>query len=287
LDLGYSNEIVECTRLAPCLLGLTTLSALTLSCQRIHKDDAPLLACALASCTSLKRLEFHVKDSVVRHPGRVNESAEVILSVLPALSKLTHLHLSRELACRVLPEILPKLPELRHLCLDDLNAEGFISKDADIGAALGTLRHLQHLSVANNYLSDVEMVPLLATLPTTLTYLNLDKNRLPPDFPRLSQLKRLQVLSLHCCVVRYAVAERFTALTALEKLFADNASMCPRATVALLSALPSCITHVEIMGSSFPMYAAQLLQDLKALQVLLGVLIAVIRAAVSVPLKHE
>jgi Leucine-rich repeat (LRR) protein len=283
LHLSFSDEIVSCSRLAPCLLNLTTLSALTLSCQKVHQYDAPMLAIALASCTSLKRLEFHVKrngeegcrfkqfsgDYYNLEVPFGNESAEIILKVLPALSQLTHLHLSRDLGCRVLPEVLPKLSELRHLHLDDLNAWGSAPEVADIGVAIGSLGYLQHLSAADNFLTDVEMEPLLATLPISLTYLNLAKNRLPSDFPRLSQLKWLRVLNLHSCGVTHAVAERFTALTELEKLTADDAEMPPEATEALIAALPTCITHVEIMGSHFPVYAAPLLQELKSLKVLI------------------
>ena len=281
LDLSFQNEVVSCARLAPRLLHLTTLSTLSLSCQKIHPHDAPMLAAALASCTGLRQLSFFVKqedDGMNRFKPLDlavddwefrfgNESAETILKALPALSKLTHLHLSRELGGRELPDVLTKLPELRHLHLDDLNAWGSTKHDAAMGTAIGTLRHLQHLSAADNFLTETELEPLLATLPTSLTYLNLEKNRMPEDFPRLSQLKRLRVLNLHFCGVPDAVAQRFTALTALEQLSADDADMSPEATEAVLAALPACITHVESMGSHFPKTAAPSLAAFTALKV--------------------
>lgn len=284
LALSFKHEIVDCSRLAPRLLNLTTLTSLSLSCQKIHQYDAPMLATSLASCISLKQLSFYVKQDDDDFAYRFksfdgdfddfdfkfgNESAETVLKVLPALSKLTHLHLSRELGCRVLPDILPKLPELRHLVVDDLNAWGSTTHDAAVGAAVGTLRHLQHLSAADNFLSDKEIEPLLATLPTSLTCLNLEKNRLPGDFPRLSKLQKLRVLNLNYCGVTRAVAQRVTALTALETLLTNDAEMPPEATEALVAALPPCIEHVEIMGSHFPESAAPLLARLTALKVLL------------------
>ena len=283
LALAFEDEIVSCARLAPRLLNLTSLSSFSLSCQRIHPHDAPILATALASCTSLKQLSFSVKqDDKAGYEFKSfggdwddfelrfgNESAETILKALPALSQLTHLHLSRELGGRHLPEVLAQLPELRHLHLDDLNAWGSttLAHDTAMGAAVGQLRHLQHLSAADNFLSDKELEPLLATLPTSLTYLNLEKNRLPADVPRLSQLKQLRVLNLHFCGITDAVAGRLTALTALEQLAADDADMTPEATLAVLAALPACITHVEIMGSHLPEAAGATLAALTALKV--------------------
>jgi hypothetical protein len=275
LALSFNHGIVACSQLAPGLLHLTLLTALSLRCEMVQSHDAPLLATALATCTSLQRLEFFVKchedgfkefsNNAVCQNG--TESAETIAKVFPALSKLTYLHLSRQLGSRQLPEVLPKLRELRHLHMDDINAWGETIHDEDLCTSIGSLRRLEHLSVADNFLNDVEIGPLLATLSTSLTFLNLEKNRLPAKFPRLAKLKKLRVLNLHFCGITRAVAERFTALTALEKLLADDAQMPPEATETLIAALPKCITHVEIYGSHFPASAAPHLAELKALQV--------------------
>ena len=224
LKFNEFDPASDIVRLAPGLKQLTGLKHLTFSSETFEVDEALALSSSLSGLVSLERLILE---------GVGLESTHVAM-ILPGLTALRHLDLSRNAFSCSAAAIAPAFATLTALTHLDLGGEYVWTADdmSAIAPVLSLLPRLQHLDLGSYQDYDVTptsnivyggnnaMAALGTSLPPSLKFLSLANNGLGADgilalVPGLRRLTALEALRLDGNIVEDSVEDRVSCLQAL------------------------------------------------------------------------
>lgn len=272
----FSKQLPTLTALTSLQLFYPSVGTGILSLQQvpgcIGPRDSEAVAEGLSACTALASLtlcfpqtldEFQIEhllpESLLSHPHLSGK----IIRALTALSSLTHLKFVEETHTSITAQhfegLWQHLPQLLHLSIRSMFSWQ---------AYIGTVRHLTELQSfaisSQKIVSSEQAGSLIQSLSDSLTSLELDcwLDRIP----QLAPLTNLRSMRFRVCFRLGENLSSLTALTSLQMLSLNSPGFFPEGAVALLRALPACMTKLCLHKMTVPVEAVPQLSTLPALQ---------------------